>query len=111
MPVPVPPPRTATPSPEGDLFGRLLPPDLLNALDPRAPQAVYTPWVILWLLLSQRLHGDASLSDAVAELVLRFPPGALPDCKRARERTLSANSGAFSRARTRLRSSPSSRAR
>jgi len=101
MPVPVPPPRTATPSPEGDLFGRLLPPDLLNALDPRAPQAVYTPWVILWLLLSQRLHGDASLSDAVAELVLRFPPGALPDCKRARERTLSANSGAFSRARTR----------
>ena len=102
MTAPDTPPHAATPSLECDLFGRLLPADALNALDPRGPQAVYTPWVVLWLLLYQRLHGDASLSDAVAELVLRFPPAALPDCKRARERTLSANSGAFSRARTRL---------
>ena len=52
-----PPPRTATPSPECDLFYRLLPAEAVNALDPRAPQAVYTPWVVLWLLLYQRLHG------------------------------------------------------
>lgn len=98
------PPLTsrASPSSECDLFARLLPPDLLNGLDPRAPQAVYTPWVVLWLLLYQRLHGNATLNDAVSELVLRFPPGALPDCKRARAQTLSSNSGAFSRARTRL---------
>jgi hypothetical protein len=75
---------------------------LLNDLDPRAPQAAYTPWVVTWLLVYQRLHGNATLNDAVSEFTLRFPARSLPDCKRAQEHTLWANSGAYSLARSKL---------
>jgi hypothetical protein len=87
---------------EWDLFARLLPAQSLNDLDPRAPQAAYTPFVVTWLLVYQRLHGNATLNDAVAEFVLRFPPPARPDCRRARDGTLSANTGAYAAARGRL---------
>jgi Transposase DDE domain len=85
-----------------DLFHKLLPAKLLNDLDPKAPQAAYTPWVVTWLLVFQRLHGNASLNDAVGEFTLRFPQQALPDCQRAQQQRLSANSGAYSLARTNL---------
>jgi hypothetical protein len=93
-PAPVPPPDAAW-----DLFHKLLPARLLNDLDPRAPQTAYTPFVVTWLLVYQRLHGNATLNDAVGELLFRFPQQARPDCKRAREKTLSANSGAYAQAR------------
>jgi hypothetical protein len=97
----------ATPSDPGpptawDLFAKLLPAKLLNDLDPRAAQAAYTPWVVTWLLVFQRLHGNATLNDAVSEFILRFPRQALPDCQPAQQRRLSANSGAYSLARTKL---------
>jgi hypothetical protein len=79
-----------------------LPAALLNDLAPKAPQTVYTPWVVTWLLLYQRLHGNATLNDAVAELVLRFPPQALPDCQRTRDRSCSTNTAAYSQARSDL---------
>jgi hypothetical protein len=85
-----------------DLFRQLLPAHLLNDLDPRAPQAIYTPWVVTWLMVYQRLHSNASLHDAVSEFLFRFPPQARPDCKRVRDGTLSASSGAYSQARSRL---------
>jgi hypothetical protein len=66
------------------LFHTLLPAPLLNDLAPKAPQAAYTPWVVTWLLVYQRLHGNASRADAVSAFTLRFPPPALPDCQRAR---------------------------
>src|SRR5437870_9877214 len=87
---------------ERRLFGQLLCPEFLNALDPPEPSAVYTPYVVVWLLVYQRLHGNASLNDAVAELLTNFPRHALPDCKRTRDDRLSANTGAYSRARSRL---------
>jgi hypothetical protein len=94
----------ATPAPGASwrLFEKLLPAHLLNDLDPKPPQAVYTPWVVTWLLVYQRLHGNATLGDAVAEFVLRFPARALPDCKRARERSCSTNTAAYSQARSGL---------
>jgi hypothetical protein len=98
-PKPTPPPEQP---PEWLLFQKLLPPRLLNDLDPKPPQAAYTPYVVTWLMVFQRLKGNASLGDAVAEFLLRFPPSALPDCKRTRERSLSANTGAYSQARTDL---------
>jgi hypothetical protein len=79
-----------------------LPAKLLNDLDPKAAQAAYTPWVVTWLLVYQRLNGNATLNDAVSEFILRFPQQALPDCSRAQQRRLSANSGAYSLARTSL---------
>ena len=90
------------PTPEWELFRKLLPPRLLNDLDPRAPQAAYTPWVVTWLLIYQRLHGNPSLNDAVAEFTQRFARQAVPDRKRVRDGTLSANTGAYSLARSEL---------
>lgn len=96
-------PLSRPPEPaEWQLFRQLLPAAILNDLDPAAPQAAYTPWVVTWLLIYQRLHGNASLNEAVAEFVLRFPQQALPDCKRTRDHSLSCNSGAYSQARTHL---------
>src|SRR5690349_4721736 len=102
----VPTPATATaaaaPLSEWQLFGQLLPAAILNSLDPKPPQAVYTPHVVTWLLVYQRLHDNATLNDAVAELLFRFPKESLPDCNRARERSMSANTGAYGQARVDL---------
>jgi hypothetical protein len=85
-----------------DLFRGLLPRQEVDALDPRAPQAVYTPFVVVWLLVFQRLNKNASLSEAVSELLLRFPPAALPEGKAGRLGSLSPNTAAYSDARSGL---------
>jgi hypothetical protein len=91
----------AAPSP-WDLFRDLLPRQQIDAIDEPAAQAVYTPFVVTWLLVFQRLQGNASLSDAVAELLHRFPRQGLPDGKAARLDKLSSNTGAYSAARSAL---------
>ncbi len=100
-----PPPLASTASSfaEWSLFRHLLPTPLLNDLDPKATQTAYTPWVVTWLLVYQRLNGNATLNDAVSEFLLRFPQHAQPDCKRIRDQSLSANTGAYSRARSALK--------
>lgn len=76
-----------------ELFGQLLSPEFLNGLQPPAPDTVYTPHIVVWLFIFQRLHANASLARAVAEFLTQFPPaGARP----------SANTGAYSQARARL---------
>jgi hypothetical protein len=82
-------------------FCGLLDPEAINARQPMGPATVYTPWVVIWLLVYQRLHANASLADAVAELLRST--GVLPSNRRVDERTLSANTSAYSNARTRLR--------
>lgn len=92
------------PTPDAQrLFRALAPPALLDRLQPSAPQAVYTAYVTLWMLLYQRLHGGACLDDAVAAFLFNFPKQDLPDCKRVRDDRLSADTGAYSKARDRLR--------
>jgi hypothetical protein len=82
-------------------FCRLLDPEPIHAAQPMGPAAVYTPWVVLWLMVYQRLHRNATLAEAVAELLRN--PDTLPPNRRVSEGTLSANTGAYSRGRTRLR--------
>ena len=53
-------------------------------------------------MIFQRLNSNATLNDAVAESLFRFPSQALPDCQRARDGKLSANNGAYGLARTNL---------
>jgi hypothetical protein len=60
---------------------------------------VYTPLVTVTLMILQRLRGNASLEQAVAE---GLGMGILPCVSQGGERTMSSNSGAFSRARARL---------
>jgi hypothetical protein len=81
-------------------FRSLLDPEAINGLQPPGPAAVYTPYVVVWLLVYQRLHGNASLRDAVAELL--HSTSGLPARRRVLEQTLSSNTGAYSRARSRL---------
>jgi hypothetical protein len=70
--------------------------------------SVYSPLVVLWLLVAQRLCGGASLGDAVLELLRGLPAGFWPrPCKRIREwrehgKTPSSNTGAYNQARLAL---------
>jgi predicted secreted protein len=84
-----------------DQFRRLIDPQLLEALQPVGPACVYTPWVTVWLLVYQRLNQNATLEAAVAELIQSVDAFSLTN-KRAREGTLSTNTGTYSQARTRL---------
>jgi hypothetical protein len=70
--------------------------------------SVYSPLVVLWLLVVQRLCGGASLGDAVLELLRGLPPSFWPrPNKRIREwrehgKTPSCNTGAYNQARLAL---------
>lgn len=77
-------------------FRTLLDRDELDALQPHGPTASYTTGVIVWLLVYQRLHANASLAAAVADAI--EPNGGIVS-----GRQLSANTGAYSRARQRLK--------
>ena len=83
-----------------DHFRTLIEPDMVNELQPSRSNAVYTTWVTVFLLIYQRLSGNASLQEAVAEL-LTIADG-FSSNKRVRNQTLSSNSSAYSQARSRL---------
>jgi hypothetical protein len=69
---------------------------------------VYTPLVIMWLLVLQRLHGGAPLEAAVLELLRGLPASFWPrPCKRIRKwreqgESPSSNTGAYNQARQAL---------
>jgi len=69
---------------------------------------VYSPLVVLWLLVAQRLHGGASLETAVLQLLRGLPASFWPrPCKRIRDwreggKTPSSNTGAYNQARQAL---------
>ncbi len=81
---------------ERHLFGQLLTAELADQLAPASPNTLYTPSVVLWLLIYQRLHANAPLADAVSEFLSQFSSHATDNT------TPSANTGAYSQARTRL---------
>jgi hypothetical protein len=71
-------------------------------------KSVYSPLVVLWLLVAQRLHGGASLEAAVLELLQGLPTSFWPQpCKRIRDwhergQAPSSNTGAYNQARQAL---------
>jgi hypothetical protein len=81
-------------------FRSLLDRSDIDARQEHPPTAIYTPWVVVWLMVYQRLHGNASLSEAVTEL-FRIKEH-LPPNRRITEETLSTNTGSYSVARSRL---------
>lgn len=101
-------PLVAGAAPRADLeqawqtFRQVLPQQAINCLAPTPPQTLYTPWVVTWLLVYQRLDHNATLTQAVDEFKLRFPAEALPRCRYAEGRCFSSNNGAYSSARSRL---------
>lgn len=83
------------------LFHELVPPEALAEFDV-GHAGVFSPWVVVWLMIFQRLHGGASTSRAVAELKLGAVSSMLPDCKRVREDTVSVATGGYCQARSAL---------
>jgi DDE family transposase len=81
-------------------FRSLLDRSDIDSRQEHPPTTIYTPWVVVWLMVYQRLHGNAPLTDAVTELFRikdRLPPN-----RRITEETLSTNTGSYSVARLRL---------
>lgn len=100
-------PAPTLPTPSADelslamtLFQKSLGARFLDALQPVAPQAVFTTWITVWMLIYQRLHANATLAMAVGKFLESM--GNLSSNKRVRDHSLSANTGGFSRARSRL---------
>jgi hypothetical protein len=74
----------------------------------RHRNGIYSPLVVLWLLVVQRLHGGAPLEAAVLELLRGLPANFWPrPCKRirdwqARGKSPSSHTGAYNQARQAL---------
>ncbi|HWH67841.1 MAG TPA: IS4 family transposase [Candidatus Sulfotelmatobacter sp.] len=93
-------------------FQELLPAHFLAQVEAEAGvkrnNSVYSPLVVLWLLVAQRLGGGASLGDAVLELLRGLPASFWPQpCKRIRDwrehgNAPSSNTGAYNQARQAL---------
>lgn len=83
------------------LFEQLV--DLAEAdqLAPLRGNAVYLTSIVLWMLVYQRMNPDSSLEAAV-KMLIQSKPALLPDNQRVADETLSSNTGAYSRARSRL---------
>jgi Transposase DDE domain len=84
------------------MFQKLVPPEEFNAREGVTRAMVYTPWIVTWLMIYQRLNGAAALTDGVTELA-GMDDDLVPKNKRTREKTVSANTGAYARARGRLK--------
>ena len=108
------PPKNLTPiSGVLSLFQQMLPASFMEQAQAqtgsRHNNCVYTPMVIMWLLIVQRLQGGSALECAVLELLSGLPASFWPrPCKRIRDwrelgkPPLSANTGAYSQARQAL---------
>jgi hypothetical protein len=83
------------------MFNRLVSPEVLKPFD-QGHAGIFSSWVVVWLMTFQRLHQNASLSRAVAELKLGAVSRHLPDCKRVRDGEISPNTGGYSQARSDL---------
>ena len=81
-------------------FRDLIDPDEVDQLQPFGPGVIYTALVTVWMLIHQRLHAGATLEMAVTRFLESNPTS---KNLRIRQQTLSPNTGAYSRARTRLK--------
>jgi hypothetical protein len=88
-----------------DLFGKVISPQFFDELRERLglhAQGIYTLSVVVWLMMWQRLDGRGTLAMAVQQVVQGLLGALLPRDKRVRERRVSSNTGALSRARKRM---------
>lgn len=83
-------------------FRALVDPQEIYALQSDGPGTVYTSQVTVWMLVYQRLHANATLTDAVTDFI-ESNPAEVSSNRRVLEERLSANTGAYSRARKRLK--------
>lgn len=65
----------------------------------RTSGGMYTPALVVWLMIFQRLHEGASLGRAVEEFTSGGASGLAGNCKRSREGEISNNTGGYCQAR------------
>lgn len=96
------------PSPENtggilDLYRQAVPQPFFDQLQRdlglSSRQRVFTLPLVVWLMISQRLHPKATMSTAVQQVVQRQPQSLLSDHKRILQKTVSCHTGAYSDAR------------
>jgi hypothetical protein len=87
-------------------FGRTLPLSFFESLQEDLEiignSCVFTLPVTTWLMMLQRLSPKGTLATAVAELIHGNGRALLKPCKQVREDSISASTGAYSRARQRI---------
>jgi hypothetical protein len=84
-----------------DIFEQFVPRSELDEFD-TGHARIFSGWIVVWLMVYQRIHEDAPMSAAMAEMVLGVTSRRLPECKRTRDGKISANTGAYSQARSDL---------
>lgn len=87
-------------------FGRILPPTffewLKDDLGIVENSCIFTLTATSWLMIMQRLSPQGTLATAVSELIHGNGRELLEPCKRVREESISAGTGAYSQARQRV---------
>lgn len=88
------------------LFGRIVDQEQLEAtrtkLGLKRNRSIFTPAMVIWLMIFQRLHPNHTLSRAVAELKSGRLDHLMDECKRSRQKNISGNTGGYSQAREQL---------
>jgi hypothetical protein len=84
------------------LFESVLPVARWKALDGRAKAQIYSPRLVVWIMLLQRLDERGARQRAVHEIAHGHLERLLPESKRVREGRISQNTGAYARACGRL---------
>lgn len=87
-------------------FGRILPLNFFDSLredlDIVENLCIFTLRVTTWMMMMQRLSSGGTLDTALGELLAGNGRELLQPCKRVREGNISANTGAYNRARQRM---------
>jgi len=65
-------------------------------------EGIYTPRVVIWMMMLQRLDGRGTLASTVDQLVLGQFDSLLSQCKRVRERKIAPSTGGYCQARQNL---------
>jgi hypothetical protein len=99
-------PGAADTAPMLGWFARILPPSffelLKQDLDIVENTCIFTLQVTTWMMMMQRLSSSGTLDAAVAELLNGNGREILEPCKKVNEENISANTGAYNRARQRM---------
>jgi len=75
---------------------------LQRNLGMRVRDGIYTPRLLLWMMIQQRLDGRGTLASSVEQLVQGKFDGLLSRCKRVREKKISLATGGYCQARQNL---------
>src|SRR6202035_4946255 len=70
------------------LFRQMFPAEAAKAFD-SGHAGVFDSSLVIWLMVWQRSQGNASMAEAVAEMLLGPTSEHLPPCKRVRDRDIS----------------------